>query len=56
MSAFGDSAIRGGAVNEMKAVLDEARAVPWPDASLAFTDVQDVGAPTPAGAKQGAVP
>lgn len=38
-------AIRDAATNEMNAVLDAARAAPWPDASHAFTDVQDVGAP-----------
>ena len=40
-------AIRTGAVNEMNAALEAAKAAPWPDASLAFTDVQDVGAPFP---------
>ena len=49
-------AIRDSAVKEMKAVLEEAKAAPWPDASLAFTDVQDIGAPMPGGASQGAVP
>ena len=40
-------AIRTDAVTEMNAVLEAARTAPWPDASLAFTDVQDVGAPRP---------
>ena len=31
----------------MNAALEAARAAPWPDASGAFTDVQDVGAPMP---------
>ena len=47
--------IRDDAVEEMKSALDEAKAAPWPDVSLAFTDVQDVGAPIPAAARQGAV-
>ena len=47
-------AIRDGAVTEMRAVLEAARAAPWPDASLAFADVQDVGAPTPPMQGQGA--
>jgi len=37
--------IRDEAVNEMRAVLDAAKAAPWPDVALAFTDVQDIGAP-----------
>ena len=48
-------AIRDAATNEMNAVLDAARAAPWPDPSHAFTDVQDVGAPVPAASMQGAV-
>ena len=48
-------AIRDDAVKEMKATLDEAKAAPWPDVSRAFTDVQDVGAPMPREARQGAV-
>ena len=48
-------AIRDEAAEEMKSALDEAKAAPWPDVSLAFTDVQDVGAPIPAAARQGAV-
>ena len=48
-------AIRDAATNEMTAVLDAARAAPWPDASHAFTDVQDVGAPVPSGPVHGAV-
>ena len=47
-------AIRAAAVNEMNAALEAAKAAPWPDASLAFTDVQDIGAPTPAASGQGA--
>ena len=47
-------AIRDDAVKEMKATLDEAKAAPWPDVSRAFTDVQDVGAPMPREARQGA--
>ena len=47
-------AIRDDAVKEMGAVLEAARAAPWPDASLAFADVQDVGAPTPPMQGQGA--
>ena len=38
-----------------KAALEAARAAPWPDASGALTDVQDVGAPAPSGAERGAV-
>ena len=48
-------AIRDAATNEMNAVLVAAKAAPWPDASHAFTDVQDVGAPAPSEAVQGAV-
>ena len=48
-------AIRDAATNEMNAVLDAARAAPWPDPSHAFTDVQDVGAPAPSASRQGAV-
>ena len=48
-------AIRDDAVSEMNAVLEAAKAAPWPDPSLAFADVQDIGAPMPAGTKQGAV-
>ena len=40
-------AIRDDAVTEMRAALDDARSAPWPDASLAFSDVQDIGAPNP---------
>ena len=47
-------AIRDDAVNEMNAALEAAKAAPWPDSSLAFTDVQDIGAPTPVAAGQGA--
>ena len=47
--------IRAGAVTEMNAALEAARAAPWPDTSLAFTDVQDVGAPTPSEPVYGAV-
>ena len=42
-------AIRTAAANEMDAALEAAKAAPWPDLSLAFTDVQDIGAPVPAG-------
>ena len=42
-------AIRTDAANEMDAALEAAKAAPWPDPSLAFTDVQDIGAPIPAG-------
>ena len=45
--------IRDAATAEMRAALDAARAAPWPDASLAFADVQDVGAP-PSTAGRGA--
>ncbi len=48
-------AIRDDATNEMNAVLDAARAAPWPDPSHAFTDVQDIGAPVPSASMQGAV-
>ena len=48
-------AIRAGAVKEMNAALKAAKAAPWPDASLAFTDVQDIGAPTPAEHGRGTV-
>jgi len=48
-------AIRANAVTEMNAALEAARAAPWPDASLAFTDVQDVGAPIPSDPVYGAV-
>ena len=48
-------AIRDAATNEMNAVLDAARAAPWPNASQAFTDVQDVGAPVPSEPVHGAV-
>ena len=41
-------AIRAGAASEMNAAAEAAKAAPWPDVSLAFTDVQDVGAPAPA--------
>ena len=47
-------AIRAGAASEMNAALEAAKAAPWPDASLAFTDVQDIGAPTPAASGRGA--
>ena len=40
-------AIRAGAASEMSAALEAAKAAPWPDSSLAFTDVQDIGAPAP---------
>ena len=40
-------AIRAGAASEMNAALEAAKAAPWPDTSLAFTDVQDIGAPAP---------
>ena len=46
--------IRAGAASEMNAALEAAKAAPWPDTSLAFTDVQDVGAPTPVASGQGA--
>ena len=48
-------AIRDEAVNEMHAVLEAARAAPWPDVSGAFTDIQDVGAPAPSESARGAV-
>ena len=46
-------AIRAGAASEMNAALEAAKAAPWPDSSLAFTDVQDIGAPIPPTAAQG---
>ena len=47
-------AIRADAASEMGAALEAAKVAPWPDTSLAFTDVQDVGAPAPAASRQGA--
>ena len=46
-------AIRAGAASEMNAALEAAKAAPWPDSSLAFTDVQDIGAPVPPTTAQG---
>src|SRR5690606_2821174 len=44
--AGGDPAgLREAAEGEMAAVLDAARASDWPDAALAYADVQDVGDP-----------
>ena len=40
-------AMRASAASEMSAALEAAKAAPWPDSSLAFTDVQDIGAPAP---------
>ncbi len=37
-------AIRAGAAAEVAEAVREARAAPWPDATAAYTDVQDVGA------------
>ena len=48
-------AIHTDAQQEMNAALEAAKAAPWPDVSLAFTDVQDIGAPVPVEQGQGAV-
>jgi hypothetical protein len=41
-------AIRTDAGADMRAVLDEARATPWPEQHHAHTDVQDSGDPAAA--------
>jgi pyruvate dehydrogenase E1 component alpha subunit len=42
-------ALRAEAEAEMRAAAEDAAAAPWPDPAAAFEDVQDVGAPAPAG-------
>ncbi|HET6520907.1 MAG TPA: thiamine pyrophosphate-dependent enzyme, partial [Geminicoccaceae bacterium] len=42
------AALRTGAEAEVRAAYERAKAAPFADVSLAFADVQDVGAPEPA--------
>jgi len=47
------AAVTQTARDEVAAALDVAKAAPWPDPATAFTDVQDVGAPSPLACRVG---
>ena len=53
MNAIGGDANHHVSVNGSRSVPSAAKAAPWPDPSLAFTDVQDLGAPMPRTPGQG---
>ncbi len=52
VSAEEIAALRADVDGEIAGYVEESMNAPWPDGSLAFTDVQDVGAPTYPGAGQ----